>query len=73
VIALGPRPEVDTNLQPPDLPDGVLRGTSRTSPAAAAAELDAYLARSEARFGDLRPGTEKTIVWAKADRTRSNR
>lgn len=34
-------------------------------------DLDAYLAASEARFGDLRPGAEKTIVWAHPDRRRT--
>ncbi len=27
-------------------------------------DLDGYLAPSEARLNDLRPGVEKTIVWA---------
>jgi alpha-beta hydrolase superfamily lysophospholipase len=34
-------------------------------------DLDAYLASSEARFEDLRPGTEKTILWAHPDRRRT--
>jgi alpha-beta hydrolase superfamily lysophospholipase len=34
-------------------------------------DLDAYLATSEARFDDLRPGTEKTILWAHPDRRRT--
>lgn len=34
-------------------------------------DLDAYLAASEARFNDLRPGTEKTIVWAHPDSRRT--
>ncbi|QXD15917.1 alpha/beta fold hydrolase [Rhodocaloribacter litoris] len=45
---LGPRPAVE---EPAGLP--VLPG-----------DLDAYLAAAEARFDDLRPGVEKTIVWA---------
>ncbi|MFQ5568155.1 MAG: alpha/beta hydrolase [Rhodothermales bacterium] len=45
---LGPRPSVELALRAFDVPD----------------DLDAYLARSEARFSDIRPGTEKTIVWA---------
>ncbi|MEO0998168.1 MAG: alpha/beta fold hydrolase [Pseudomonadota bacterium] len=30
-------------------------------------DLDAYLSRAEARFGDVTPGTEKRVVWADAD------
>lgn len=51
----GPREPVDTQLQPPALP----------------ADLDAYLAREEARFPDIVPGAEKTIVWAHADHRRT--
>lgn len=47
---LGPRPAVDLKLHPISLPD----------------DLDRYLATSEARFADLRPGVEKTIIWADA-------
>ncbi len=47
-FVLGPRPEVDTTRRPLSLPN----------------DLDAYLARTEARFNDVRPGAEKTIVWA---------
>ena len=48
VFALGPRASVDTALRPVSLPE----------------DLDAYLAQAEARVNDLRPGAEKTIVWA---------
>ena len=48
VFALGPRASVDLIRHPVTLPD----------------DLDGYLAASEARFADLRPGVEKTIVWA---------
>ncbi len=48
LFVMGPRVPVDTTLHRPDLPD----------------DLDAYLARSEARFSDLREGAEKTIRWA---------
>jgi esterase/lipase len=50
VFLLGPRVEVDTTI------------TSVTLPA----DLDAYLAESEAAFADLIPGSEKRIVWAGA-------
>jgi len=48
--ALGPRPVADTTIEfeANSLPD----------------DLDAYIAASEARFDDLRPGNEKQIVWA---------
>jgi hypothetical protein len=44
----GPRVPIDQRIRPITLPD----------------DLDNYLAASEARFTDIRPGTEKTIVWA---------
>lgn len=48
--ALGPRPVVDTTIafDESSLPD----------------DLDAYLASSESRFDDLRPGNARQIVWA---------
>lgn len=47
---LGPRPAFDTTVEFDEttLPD----------------DLDAYIATSEARFDDLRPGNERQIVWA---------
>lgn len=48
VFLLGPRVAVETTLRPFTPPD----------------DLDAYLAAQEARFDDIIPGTEKTIVWA---------
>ncbi len=48
----GPEVEIDTtihSLNLPENPDG---------------NLDDYLTSSEARFDDLIPGTEKTIIWA---------
>lgn len=48
VFALGPRAAVDIHIEPVGLP----------------ADLDAWLARSEARFSDLRPEADKRIVWA---------
>lgn len=44
----GPRVKIDTALRPFSLPP----------------DLDQYLAEVEARFGDIRPNTEKTIIWA---------
>jgi pimeloyl-ACP methyl ester carboxylesterase len=49
-FALGPRPPADTTVDfnETTLPDN----------------LDTYIAESEARFDDLRPGNERQIVWA---------
>ena len=44
----GPRLSDDTSLRPIDLPD----------------DLNEYVTAQEADVADLRPGTEKTIVWA---------
>jgi esterase/lipase len=54
-ITLGPRPVVDETIHQLDLP----------------ADLDTYLAQSEFRFTDIIPGTEKTIVWATTEKTRT--
>jgi len=43
----------------------------RTPAPAALNELDAWLASSEARFQDLRPGTAKGIVWANNEKKRT--
>ncbi len=51
-VALGPRPEVDATLRDVQLP----------------ADLDTYLAESEARYPDLIPDVEKRIVWASDER-----
>jgi esterase/lipase len=48
ILLAGPRVEIDTTLQPVQLP----------------ADLDGYLRESEAQFDDIVPGAEKTIVWA---------
>ena len=48
VFYAGPRVEVDTTLQPINLPQ----------------DLEGYLRESEAKFSDIVPGTEKTIIWA---------
>lgn len=55
VFALGPRASVEATLHPVTLPD----------------DLDGYLAGSEARFADLRPGVEKTIVWADSSKRKT--
>lgn len=51
VFIAGPRVEVETELQPVNLP-------------ANPTDLDKYLTDSEAKFNDIIPGTEKTILWA---------
>ena len=48
VFLLGPRVKVDTQIRPVGLPE----------------DLDSYLLDSEARFSDIVPGAEKTIIWA---------
>lgn len=50
LFALGPRAASDVRIEPVELP----------------ADLDAWLARSEARFADLRPDANKYILWADA-------
>jgi esterase/lipase len=55
VFVAGPRVRVDSNVGAVSLP----------------ADLDRHLGRSEARFPNLVPGTEKTIVWARSDRSRT--
>lgn len=52
VFILGPRTPVDT--------------TVRFDSATLDRDIDAYLARTEARFEDIREGNEKQIVWAGA-------
>lgn len=48
VFALGPRPPLDIRIEPVALP----------------ADLDKWLAQSEARFTDLRRDADKRIVWS---------
>ncbi len=50
-VLVGPRPRIDPSVSRPLIPD---------TPAA----LTAYLASGEARFGDIVPGVEKTVIWA---------
>ena len=52
---IGPRTKIDLHLKTFDLP----------------ADLDQYLAQSEAKYSDIVPGTEKTIVWANAEKTKT--
>ena len=44
----GPRVPAETTIHPVNLPD----------------DLEGYLKASEARFTDIVPNTEKTIIWA---------
>lgn len=48
----GPRISIETHIRPVDLPQ----------------DLAAYLAAAEAQIPDLRPNTEKTIIWANPER-----
>jgi len=52
---LGPRTKIDLQLKPVNLP----------------ADLDQYLAESEAKYPDIIPGAEKTIVWANAEKAKT--
>ncbi|MCX7677608.1 MAG: alpha/beta hydrolase [Spirochaetes bacterium] len=47
VIFLGPRVKVDTTIPPIAIPD----------------DVESYVKESEAKFADITPGAEKTIVW----------
>jgi esterase/lipase len=51
----GPTAKIDAKLKPVNLPK----------------DLDQYLKQSEARFSDIVPGAEKTIIWANAAKTRT--
>jgi esterase/lipase len=51
----GPRVPVDEPVAAPALPENLVD----------------YLARAEARFDDIVPGTEKTIVWARPEQRRT--
>jgi esterase/lipase len=58
VFFAGPRTKIDLQMKPINLPSNP-------------AELDQYLAQSEAKYTDIIPGTEKTIVWANAEKTKT--
>jgi esterase/lipase len=62
LLLAGPRVDMDTTLRPSLLPETPHMDGSQPWPGARI--LEGYLARTEARFPDLVPGTEKTIVWA---------
>jgi pimeloyl-ACP methyl ester carboxylesterase len=51
----GPTARIDAQLKPLTLPK----------------DLDQYLKQTEARFSDIVPGTEKTIIWANRKKTRT--
>jgi esterase/lipase len=55
VFFAGPRVAVDRQLHEVQLP----------------ADLDQYLAASEARYPDITPNTEKTIIWAYPDKRKT--
>jgi esterase/lipase len=55
VFLAGPRTKIDLQIKTFNLP----------------ADLDQYLAESEAKYSDIVPGTEKTIVWANAAKTKT--
>ena len=55
-FSLGPVTPIDTQLTPTQLP----------------ADLDGYLSTTEARYADITPGAEKTIVWAHPDKRQTD-
>lgn len=55
LFCVGPQVPLDTQLRPLQLP----------------ADIDQYLAASEARYPDITPNTEKTIVWAHPDKRKT--
>jgi len=58
VFLAGPRTKIDLQIKPVNLPPNP-------------ADLDQYLAQSEAKYTDIIPGAEKTIVWANAEKTKT--
>ena len=48
VFLAGPKVEIDISIHPPELPQ----------------DLDQYLITSESEFEDIKPNTEKKIIWA---------
>jgi esterase/lipase len=58
VFLVGPRTKIDLQIKPVNLP-------------AKLPDFDQYLADSEAKYSDIIPGAEKTIVWANAEKTKT--
>jgi esterase/lipase len=58
VFFAGPRTKVDLQIKPINL---------SSNPA----DLDQYLVQSEAKYSDIMPGAEKTIIWANAEKTKT--
>ena len=58
VFLAGPRTKIDPQVNSLSIPSNP-------------AELEQYLIQSESRFTDIVPGTEKTIVWANAEKTKT--
>jgi len=58
VFLAGPRTKIDLKIKPINLPANL-------------ADLDQYLADSESKYSDIVPGTEKTIVWANSEKTKT--
>jgi esterase/lipase len=54
----GPRTKIDLQIKPVNLPADL-------------AGFDQYLADSESKYPDIVPGTEKTIVWANAEKAKT--
>jgi esterase/lipase len=55
LFLVGPTAKIDAQLKPLSLPK----------------DLDQYLKQTEARYSDIVPGTEKTIIWANAKKTKT--
>jgi esterase/lipase len=55
LIFVGPTAKIDVNLKTLTLPN----------------DLDQYLRQTEARYSDIVPGAEKTIIWANAAKTKT--
>jgi esterase/lipase len=58
VFLAGPRTKIDQQIKLLNLPSNP-------------ADLDQYLAQSEAKYTDIVPGTEKTVIWANAAKTKT--
>jgi esterase/lipase len=58
VFLAGPRTKIDLQIKPVNLPANL-------------SDFDQYLADAEVKYPDIVPGTEKTIVWANAEKTKT--